>query len=151
MLYIVIFNFLSGLASFIGLYYSAIDGITLYLLSGISTAYCVSAIILWHLNQKKDQTRIVAQSYILSKMGKVNADSSSLLVSISRNKLITKNVVDIIRELLKVKKDPTERYWLYMALVDIDDKNSRKIIKRAQTHEEYPFAREALKLKNKPK
>lgn len=65
---------------------------------------------------------------LLLKQFSIDSHKSEVLANIARKSLLQDKVIVLLEEALKIRKDPSERYWIYATLGKIGGKQARRII-----------------------
>jgi len=141
-------HYISGLsivAAFTGLVsmaHSFFTGIAFYLAVTGCFLLALCCVVIW---QKIERAKYVNQSLraIFDRLSKkVDAEAFYQLVEIVEYFGMQDEVADTLGEMIYIKPDPTERYWLYIALGMIGGKRAKSIIEKSPT-DDSEFAQNA--------
>lgn len=148
-------HWLPGTAGFLaiaGTFYKLLDFKTFFIASILSFFLILLTMVAMCQEDQTKQLRIVLQPLIIDHLKKFGANGVNYITEIANNSGSNNIIIDILDDVLHVKEDPTERYWIYICISNIGGKKAKSIIERGLADED-EFARlganEAWKILNK--
>ena len=134
------FVVITGFATLVGTAYSILNGIGLYVSLIVSFMFSLVTLIAWYQIERADRLKAIAIPLLMALMKNIGADTVPIVVEIAKRPAMQNQVVNILVDLLHAKPDPTERHWIYIALGEIGNRKSKRVIKKglSETNE---FAR----------
>lgn len=124
------FSIVAAFAGLVGMAHSFLTDIAFHL----AVIGCFLLVLFWvAIWQKNERAKYVNQSLcaIFDRLSKkVDAEGIDQLVAIVGYFGMQDEVADTLGEMVNIKPDPTERYWLYVALGMIGSKKAQSIIEK---------------------
>ena len=125
-----IFTAITGLATLFGVSYQLLKGAPLYIALALSLVISLGATFAWYQNDRVKILKATLHPLILDLLKNIGAEAVPLIIEISKRPGIKNELIDLLIEVLSMKPDPTERYWIYIILGKIGGKRIKSVIKK---------------------
>jgi hypothetical protein len=134
------FAVITGFATLVSALYLFLRGTEFYLSVALSSAFALATLIAWRQSDRASRLEAIIRPVLISLLENTGSEVVPLVVETAKRANMRNEVVNILIGLLRVKVNPTERYWIYIALGLIGGKDSRSAIEKGLL-DENKFAR----------
>jgi len=134
------FAVITGFATLVGTSYSILEGTGLYVALVLSFFLALGTLVAWYHSDRANRLNAIVCPLLMAHVKRVGAEIVPLVVDIAIYSGMQNQVADVLVEALLLKPDPTERYWIYVALGKIGGKKSESAVRRGLSEED-EFAR----------
>lgn len=139
------YTVLIGLATMFGTLRLFLDGTSFYVGCTLSVFLALWTVVAWQQSERVMRLRAIMYPFLMILSKHMGAEIVPLFVETARRPRMEKEVVSILIDMLRVKPDPTERYWIYIALGQIGSRRSKLAVKQGLS-DENEFARGGAKV-----
>jgi len=122
----------------VGTSHAFLKGMPFYFAVALSLLLAASTIVAWPEDRAKHRDRIL--KYLEKYLECVDAEAVSHIVTIGRERRNRSEVVELLVVTIREKIDPTQRYWLYVALGMIGGKKAKSAVRKGLS-DDSKFAR----------
>ena len=134
------FIVITGFATLIGLWVTLqsvglLLGIGFYISLGLSFVFSLVTFFAWDQNDRVNRLEAIVDLVLTDLLKDIGKEEADLIADSAKNPGMQNNVVDTLDAVLSIKRDSTERYWIYIALGNIGGKKSKSIVKKARSNE----------------
>lgn len=134
------FTVITGFATLVGTFYSILEGIGFYVALVLSFLLALGTLVAWYQSDRANRLKAIVCPLLITLVKRVGAEMVPIIVEIAKSPGMQNQVADVLVEVLRVKPDPTERYWIYVTLGSIRSKKSKQAVKKGLLEED-EFAR----------
>jgi hypothetical protein len=148
-----LFNGIAGFATIAGAAYVFVTGVAFYVILVLSFLFTLAAVLAWYQSDRLNRTKIIVAPLLTRLIRNIGAEIVPIVAEFADYPGMRREIAYILAEALRRKPDPTERYWIYVALGITGGRKSKSVIKGALSDEVDEFAllglKEACKAVNK--
>jgi hypothetical protein len=134
------FTIITGFATLVGTFYSILEGTGFYVALVLSFLLALGTLVAWYQSDRANRLKAIVSPLLMALVKRIGAEIVPLVVEIAKCPGMQNQVADVLVEVLRVKPDPTERHWIYVALGMIGGKKSKLTIKKGISEKD-EFAR----------
>jgi hypothetical protein len=134
------FTAITGFATLAGTFYLFLKGTAFYIVLFLSFLLAIGTIVAWYQSDRTNRLKTIVFPLLISLIKHIGAEAIPIVVEIAKYPGMRSEVVSVLGEVIRTKPDPTERYWLYVAIGKIGGKKSKSVIKMGLS-DENEFAR----------
>jgi hypothetical protein len=139
------FGVVTGFATLVGTSCALLEGTPRYTAISFSFAFSFFTLVLWCKSDRARQLKATLRPSLEGHLKKIGSDMLSPIAGIARHTGMQDEVADILTKELKLRPDPTERYWIYIALGNTGGKKAAISVKKGLS-DDHEFARSGAKI-----
>lgn len=129
------FTITAGFATLVSASYIFLKGIGFYVALVLSLFLSIGTILAWYQSDRSSRLKTIAYPLLIALLKHMGADGVPIIIEIAKHPGMKNEVICVLVEALQAKPDPTERYWIYVALGMIDSRKSKLAVKKGLSDE----------------